>query len=573
MIKINNLGFQYEKNDYKSLNNLNFEVSKGEVILVLGPSGSGKSTLALTINGLIPNIVLGKMEGDVEICGKNTHETPVHELTQKAGIVFQDPEAQFVSLSVEDEIVFALENLCFSHEEMEKRLVEALKKVNMLNYRHRDVYSLSGGEKQKILLASLIAMHPSVLIFDEPTANLDPFGTLDFFEKLKDLKKLDNNTIILIEHKLDDLMEIIDRVLVINKKGTKIAEGTPREVFTNYSEIIIKEGIWMPQTAILYYELEKNGITLDKVPLTISEAINSIKNLKNFPINKKSINSDKTSNELLINNQSVLKIDNLSFSYDKYKVLNSISLNIDSGDFLAIVGTNGAGKTTLAKHMVNIIEPPKNKVFIDNNDISKISSKKLSKKIGYVFQNPEHQFIKDTIEEQLSFGLKLRGFSDNQIDDWLNKTLKQFDIENYRNKSPYMLSHGQKRLLSVATMLTLGQDILILDEPTFGQDFKSSTNLLNFLKSLNEEGKTIIMITHDMSLVEKYANKVVVMNKGKIIFEGITKDFFKHDEILKEAALTLPPLLKLSKSLAEYDENLRGISSPEEFSYYFNQVE
>ena len=170
MIKINNLGFQYEKNDYKSLNNLNFEVSKGEVILVLGPSGSGKSTLALTINGLIPNIVLGKMEGDVEICGKNTHETPVHELTQKAGIVFQDPEAQFVSLSVEDEIVFALENLCFSHEEMEKRLVEALKKVNMLNYRHRDVYSLSGGEKQKILLASLIAMHPSVLIFDEPTA-------------------------------------------------------------------------------------------------------------------------------------------------------------------------------------------------------------------------------------------------------------------------------------------------------------------------------------------------------------------------------------------------------------------
>nr|WP_261795613.1 ABC transporter ATP-binding protein [Methanobrevibacter oralis] len=181
--------------------------------------------------------------------------------------------------------------------------------------------------------------------------------------------------------------------------------------------------------------------------------------------------------------------------------------------------------------------------------------------------------MKDTIEEQLSFGLKLRGFSDNQIDDWLNKTLKQFDIENYRNKSPYMLSHGQKRLLSVATMLTLGQDILILDEPTFGQDFKSSTNLLNFLKSLNEEGKTIIMITHDMSLVEKYANKVVVMNKGKIIFEGITKDFFKHDEILKEAALTLPPLLKLSKSLAEYDENLRGISSPEEFSYYFNQVE
>ena len=188
------------------------------------------------------------------------------------GIVFQDPEAQFVSLNVEDEIVFALENLCFSHDEMEKRLIEALNKVNMLDYRYREVYSLSGGEKQKILLAALIAMHPSVFIFDEPTANLDPFGTLDFFEKLKDLKKVENNTIILIEHKLDDLMEIIDRILVINKQGIKIAEGTPREIFTNKADILIREGIWMPQVVMLYYELEKNNIKLDRVPLKIGRA-------------------------------------------------------------------------------------------------------------------------------------------------------------------------------------------------------------------------------------------------------------------------------------------------------------
>lgn len=566
MIKINNLSFQYEINDYKSLDNLNFEISEDEVVLVLGPSGSGKSTLALTINGIIPHLIPGEIEGNVEVYGEKTYKTPVYELAQKVGIVFQDPEAQFVSLNVEDEIVFALENLCFSHDEMEKRLVNALEKVNMLDYRHRDVYSLSGGEKQRILLAALMSMYPSVLIFDEPTANLDPISTLDFFENLKHIKDSENNTIILIEHKLDGLMSIIDKILVINKNGIKIAEGTPREIFTKKAEILIKEGIWMPQTVILYYELEKNNIKLNKVPLTIQEATDAIKDLPTNN-NLENINSDNF-DEI---KDSILKINNLSFSYDKKKVLNNINLEVESGDFLAIVGANGAGKTTLAKHMVNVIKPLEGKVFIEGKDISNVSSKKLSKKIGYVFQNPEHQFIKDTVEEQLSFGLKLRGLSQDKIDKWLDNTLKQFNIENYKDKSPYMLSHGQKRLLSVATMLTLGQDILILDEPTFGQDFKSSGKLLGFLKSLNDNGKTIIIITHDMTLVDKYAKNVVVMNKGDVLFKGKTKDLFKREKLLDQASLTLPPLLKLSKSLATYDENWKGLSSLEDFVNYLKQ--
>lgn len=566
MIKINNLSFQYEINDYKSLDNLNFEISEDEVVLVLGPSGSGKSTLALTINGIIPHLIPGEIEGNVEVYGEKTYKTPVYELAQKVGIVFQDPEAQFVSLNVEDEIVFALENLCFSHDEMEKRLVNALEKVNMLDYRHRDVYSLSGGEKQRILLAALMSMYPSVLIFDEPTANLDPISTLDFFENLKHIKDSENNTIILIEHKLDGLMSIIDKILVINKNGIKIAEGTPREIFTKKAEILIKEGIWMPQTVILYYELEKNNIKLNKVPLTIQEATDAIKDLPTNN-NLENINSDNF-DEI---KDSILKINNLSFSYDKKKVLNNINLEVESGDFLAIVGANGAGKTTLAKHMVNVIKPLEGNVFIEGKDISNVSSKKLSKKIGYVFQNPEHQFIKDTVEEQLSFGLKLRGLSQDKIDKWLDNTLKQFNIENYKDKSPYMLSHGQKRLLSVATMLTLGQDILILDEPTFGQDFKSSGKLLGFLKSLNDNGKTIIIITHDMTLVDKYAKNVVVMNKGDVLFKGKTKDLFKREKLLDQASLTLPPLLKLSKSLATYDENWKGLSSLEDFVNYLKQ--
>lgn len=562
LIDIEKLSFKYERGAKHSLKRLDLEIDEGEVILVLGPSGSGKSTLALTLNGIIPHALHGEMEGRVRVCGNESSTTPVYELTQKVGIVFQDPEAQFVSMNVEDEIVFGLENLCYTPEEMEKRLVEALEKVDMLDYRYRDVYSLSGGEKQKILLAALMAIRPSVLIFDEPTANLDPVGTLEFFKKIESLKKTNEHTIILIEHKLDDLIHLVDRVVVIGKEGTKLAEGTPAFVFTNQADMLIKEGIWMPQTALLAHKLKEHNIKLPNIPLTINDALECLKNFKpNFKNLKKENSGADSSN----NSPPALEISNLSFAYNKNKVLENISLKVNKGDFLAIVGANGAGKTTLAKHMVNIIRPSAGEVFIEGNDILKISTQNLSRKIGYVFQNPEHQFIKNTVEEQLSFGLKLNGCSDKEIKKWLDSTLERFRILPYAKMSPYMLSHGQKRLLSVATMLTLGQDILILDEPTFGQDLKSSRELLSFLKSLNQEGKTIIIITHDMSLVAEFAHNVVVMADGKAIFSGPTQKLFKNDKILEKARLTPPPLLKLSCYLSQFNENWKGLSTPDEF--------
>ncbi|NLJ38155.1 MAG: Cobalamin import ATP-binding protein BtuD [Methanobacterium sp. PtaU1.Bin242] len=564
MIEVNNLSFKYERDSHHCLKGIDLQIGEGEVILVLGPSGSGKSTLALTLNGLIPNSFPGEISGKVHVCGMESFKTPVYELTQKVGIVFQDPEAQFVSMNVEDEIVFGLENLCYPPEEMEERLVEALSKVDMLDYRYRDVYSLSGGEKQKILLAALMAIRPSVLIFDEPTANLDPVGTLEFFETVKSLKETDKHTIILIEHKLDDLIHLIDRVIVIDKEGVKLLEGTPLEVFSEHTDLLIQKGIWMPQTALLANKFKENNIKPHKIPLSIEEACDYLKYLKpsfnNLENNHSSVESTDSTNP-------VLEIRNLSFAYNKCKVIEDVNLKVDKGDFLAIVGANGAGKTTLAKHMVDIIHPPQNTVFLEGKDISDISTKHMSHKIGYVFQNPEHQFIKNTVEEQLTFGLKLRGFSDDEIKDWLDSTLERFRIKSYVKMSPYMLSHGQKRLLSVATMLTLGQDILILDEPTFGQDLKSSSELLTFLNSLNQEGKTIIMITHDMSLVARHARNVMVMADGKAIFFGSTHKLFKNEEILQRARLTPPPLFELSGCLSKYNKNWKGLSTPEEFIY------
>lgn len=568
MIDVTSLCFKYERGSKHSLNGIDLKIREGEVILVLGPSGSGKSTLALTFNGLIPHSFPGEMSGMVHVCGMESFKTPVYELTQKVGIVFQDPEAQFVSMNVEDELVFGLENLCYPPEEMEERLVEALSKVDMLDYRYRDVYSLSGGEKQKILLAALMAIRPSVLIFDEPTANLDPVGTLEFFETVKSLKKTDEHTIILIEHKLDDLIHLIDRVVVIGKGGTKLVEGTPLEVFGEHAAMLIQEGIWMPQTALLANEFKENNIKSHNIPLIIKEACDYLKNLEPRPENSKNRSSEAMSSDNSNpddNSNLALEIRDLSFSYSKSKIIENLSLKVAKGDFLAIVGANGAGKTTLAKHMVNIIHPSQGKVFIEGKDVLDIPTKDLSHKIGYVFQNPEHQFIKNTVEEQLTFGLELNGFSDDEIKSWLDSTLERFRIKPYAKMSPYMLSHGQKRLLSVATMLTLGQDILILDEPTFGQDLKSSTELLTLLNSLNQEGKTIIIITHDMTLVAKHARNVMVMADGKAIFSGSAHELFKNETILQNARLTPPPLLKLSSCLSKYNKNWRGLSTPEEF--------
>ncbi|MBP1946230.1 ABC transporter ATP-binding protein [Methanobacterium petrolearium] len=561
LIEVNNLSFKYENNSKNSLKGINLEINKGEVILLLGPSGSGKSTLALALNGIIPHTIPGKMNGTVSFQGQDNNQTPVYEITQKIGIVFQDPEAQFVSLNVEEELVFGMENLCYSTEEMEEKIIDSLKKVDMLDYRYRNVYSLSGGEKQKILLAALMAFRPSVFIFDEPTANLDPVGTLEFFKTVESLKKTDEHTIIIIEHKLDELIHLVDRVIVMGKEGVKLLEGTPYEVFGENSDLLIKNGIWIPQTALLAHKLVQNNIKLNNIPLSIDEAYNSFKKFKPLGNGLKRENCT----ELTHHSSPVLDIRDLSFAYDDKEVLKNLSLKVHKGDFLAIIGANGAGKTTLAKNIVNIIHPPSGKVFVEGKDVLKIPTEELCHKVGYVFQNPEHQFIKNTVEEQLTFGLQSRGFPSEKIVNWLDSTLEKFKIKQYAKSSPYMLSHGQKRLLSVATMLTLGQDILILDEPTFGQDLKSSNELLTFLKTLNELGKTIIIITHDMNIVAKHAQNVLVMAEGEAIFNGSTHKLFKNNSILKKARLTIPPLLQLSVNLSQYYEGWNGMATVEEY--------
>ncbi len=530
--------------------------------MLLGPSGSGKSTLALCLNGLIPHIVGGYSRGQVTVAELDCNQTPVSGLAQEVGIVFQDPEAQFVTMTVEEEIAFGLENLCVPPQEMDKRIQDALEQVDMASYRRRRVDMLSGGEKQRLALAALLGMKPGILVFDEPTANLDPIGTRQVFDTIACLKETGCYTIVIIEHKLDDLMHLIDRVVALTGEGKVLADGEPHLVFDEQGEFLLEHGIWMPQVVSLAHRLSSRGLFLDPFPITLSEAEHALLKVdSSFKSNRNHAEIDTIDK---VKNLAI-EVRDLSFTYANNTVLKNINLRIPQGDFLAIVGANGAGKTTLAQHLIDVLHPPSGSVFLGGNDVTSISARDLIRRVGYVFQNPEHQFITNSVAQEIGFGLRLIGESEEDIENRVTQLLSEFGLANLAKANPFTLSHGEKRRLSVATMLAVGQETLVLDEPTFGQDQRNATALMQLLNELHKAGRTVIIITHDMNLVAEYARHVAVMSAGEILFHGTVAEVFSSPELLAQARLTLPPMVELSRRLPQDYSELRDLYTLDEF--------
>lgn len=563
MIQIEALHFKYVGRKAETLAGIELYIEAGETVLLLGPSGSGKSSLALTLNGLIPHTIGGRMQGRVRVADLDSRETPISELTQQVGILFQDPEAQFVTMTVEDELVFGLENLCIPPAEMDDRLEEALEQVALVAHRQRGLDALSGGEKQRLALAALLAMRPRVLIFDEPTANLDPVGTQQVFETINRLKQTEQYTILIIEHKLDPLMHLLDRVIVLTADGKILMDGSPQHIFGQQADRLVKEGIWMPQTALLAHQLQSQGITLTPFPMTIAQAEQALleANLTLRP----NRHPQPRPAPAETGPPTAIEVRNLSFYYGESATLKQINLRVPQGDFLALVGANGAGKTTLAKHLINVLSPPKGSVWLAGDDLTHIPSRQLIRRVGYVFQNPEHQFITNAVAHEIGFGLRLMGLSEADIESRTATLLTQFGLAHLAKANPFTLSHGEKRRLSVATMLAMGQEILILDEPTFGQDQRNATALMQLLQELHATGCTIIIITHDMNLVAEYARHTAVMAAGELLFHGPTAAAFAQPDLLAEARLTLPPLGSLSERLARHQPEWADLQTAAQF--------
>ena len=547
MIEVQNLGFRYAGRLRSALRDVSFSLERGESLLVLGPSGCGKSTLALCLNGAIPHFVEGDLSGTVRIDGRSTREASMAELAQRVGLVFQDPESQFCMLKVDQEVAFGLENLAVPRDEMRPRILESLNRVGLADREHQPIEQLSGGQKQRLALACVLAQRPEVIVFDEPTAQLDPSGAQDVILMFGDLRSRGDHTLIVIEHRLDELMHLIDRVLVLGSEGQVVAFGTARDVMRAQVEWLSRAGVWVPQVSELAGQLENRGLRLDPFPMTVTEAAEV---LRPYALASGGPRLDATAQRA---ERTVIQTRELSYAYssNEQRVLDSVSIEIGAGELTAIVGANGAGKSTLARHLTGILKPAPATVFLDGQDASEIPTRRLTKSVGYVFQYPEHQFIGKTLLEDVSFGIRRAGASRDDAEQRALAMLERFGLEHLAPASPFTLSHGEQRRLSVASMLVLGQRLLILDEPTFGQDRRNYEQLLDMLMRLADEGIAVVAISHDMRLVAERASHALVLANGQVGFDGTPQDLFSraNAELIERAGLVPPPLLRLSQAL------------------------
>ena len=553
VIVVDDLRFRYFGANEPVVAGCSFEVKTGEFVLILGPSGCGKSTVCLCLNGIVPQTLEGEYSGNVWINGKKATATPVYDLSQDVGIVFQDPESQFATMTTYDELAFAPENLNLPVDEIIRRIDEAIERVGIAHLMEKNVNELSGGEKQRLALAAMLTLEPAILVFDDVTANLDPVGTKMIFDTLRELRAKGDKTILIVEHKVDELVDIVDRIIILDDRSRVVASGTPREVFYRTDPALMRRlGIWIPEVVDLALTLRESGFhdLATAESLTPTEASTVI--LGSGVLS--TMSQEFPEGQLSSGNSSkppAFKVNDLSFRYGKQDqlALRHASLKVLDGDFVAVVGPNGSGKTTLMKHLIGILIPPHGKAYMRDWDLSEIIYQELARRVGFVFQNPEHQMVTDKVADELAYSLKRLQLDEDEINRRVQEVAQLFRLEDVLKKNPYMLSGGEKRRLGVATMLIVGQEILILDEPTYGQDSQTAAHLMDLLQAQHAEGRTIIMVTHDMRLVAKYAREVHVLWNGETRFVGTPLELFEQSELLEQTALIPPPMFQLSKLL------------------------
>lgn len=537
---------------------VSFDVAVGEVVLLLGPSGSGKSTLTLALDGLIPHAVAATVTGRIEVAGRDTASASVAELSTHVGMVFQDPDAQLVTGTLLDEVAFGPENLRMPVQDVLARAERALRRVGLWERRGENPDRLSGGGRQRLAIACALAMGSPLLVLDEPTANLDPQGIDEVYAALKELVSDGAHAIVLVEHDLDAAVGFVDRVVVLDQAGRLVADGPVDAVLRDRAEELHALGVWLPTSTLAGLRLRRAGYALDPLPLTPDElraALEDAPAPASVPVGR--VIARRAAR--MPDERPVIAVRALTLRRGRDTVLRDIDLDVARGEFIAVVGGNGAGKTTLVQAIAGVIVPPRRAVHIDGRDVARLGARELTERVGFVFQNPEHQFIAATVAAELAHGLRRRGLDDDAVRARTAEVLDRFGLSEKAESHPFLLSGGQKRRLSVATALVTGAPVLVLDEPTFGQDRARADELLGLLSELNDAGTTIVFVTHDMQLVAEYADRLVVLADGRLIAHGSTAEVFGDRDVVARAGLRLPPLARALSGVARHPE-LAGIS-------------
>nr|WP_218844732.1 energy-coupling factor transporter ATPase [Microbacterium pseudoresistens] len=540
MIRVRDLSLTHAGSGNPSPRGISVEIAAGEVVLLLGPSGSGKSTLTLALNGLIPHAVPATVDGSVGITGLDTADTPVARLSTEVSMVFQDPDAQLVTGTVLDEVAFALENLRMPVAEVLARSEAALRRMGLWERRDENPDRLSGGGRQRLAIAAALATGSRVLVLDEPTANLDPDGIDDVYDALGDVATDAARAIVLVEHALDPALAIATRVLVLDRAGRLAFDGTPEEVLRGHADELTALGVWLPTAALLARRLRERGVPVEPLPLTAGELQVALADaVTDVPTPAPDAAAEPAS-------EPIVRVRGLTVARRKTTILHDIDLDIPAGSITAVVGANGAGKTTLVQAIAGVVPPPRGHVQVAGLDPATASPRELTARIGFVFQNPEHQFIAPTVFEDLAHGLRLRHSPADEIDEKVGAMLGRFGLEHKAAVHPFLLSGGEKRRLSVGTALITRPEVLVLDEPTFGQDHARATELLDLVQQLRAEGTTIVLVTHDMRIVAEHASHVVVLTGGRIRAAGRTADVLREGAGLRlpDALRAVPPALR-----------------------------
>ena len=558
MISFKNFSFKYNNVVDKTLKNIDLTINKGEKVLIVGPSGSGKSTLSHCINGLIPFSYNGEIEGELIIDNIKPYEESLSDVSKKVGTILQDQDSQFIGLSVGEDVAFNFENNAMPLNEMKVKVIDALELVNMVDFINHSPYELSGGQKQRVSLAGVLGSDAEVLLFDEPLANLDPASGKEIMQLINDIHEKTNKTIIIVEHRIEDVLEQpFDKVIVVNK-GEVQGFGTPDEILK--SDLLKNNGLREP----LYLEAMK----LAGCDISQSENLKDLTNIdeKNKEVLKNWFNNETSNKDSIIKEEKILEVKNLAFSHDGIKnTINDVSFHLNKGEILAVLGNNGAGKSTLCRLITGILKPQKGSIFLNNQCIDSWSIKQKGSAIGYVMQNPNQMISQHMIKDEIALGLKCRNYSKEEIDKKVEEVLKICGLYPYRNWPVSALSYGQKKRVTIASILAINPQVIILDEPTAGQDYKHYTEFMEFIKELSAQGISIILITHDMQLTLEYCHRAVVLSAGEKIADDKPSNILTDENIIKKANLKETSLSTLAKSI--------GIANTNDFVQFFIDLE
>lgn len=559
IIEFKNYSFKYNSQVEPTLRDIDLTVYPGEKILIIGPSGSGKSTLANCINGLVPFSYAGDSTGELYIGGKKPEDLGIFGLSKTVGTVLQDTDGQFIGLTVAEDIAFVLENDCMEEEKMRKRVDAIAEIVDVKNLLHHAPGELSGGQKQRVSMAGVMIDDVDILLFDEPLANLDPATGKRAIALIDSIQKEQNKTILIIEHRLEDaLYKDVDRIVVVGD-GTIVADMTPDELLSG--DILKQQGIREP----LYVTALKHA----GCEIAAKDHPAHVETMNFAPYQEKVQDWFASAAQSLKEKrkEQVLAVEHLSFAYDdKHPILHDIDFSVQKGEMLSIVGKNGAGKTTLSNLICGFYEPSEGRILLDGQDISPLSIKERGEHIGLVMQNPNQMISKAMIYEEVALGLTVRGVPEEEIKERVYETLKICGLYPFRNWPISALSFGQKKRVSIASILVMNPEIMILDEPTAGQDYHHYTEIMEFLKCVNEEyGTTIIMITHDMHLMLEYTDRAIVIADGHMISDDTPANILTNREISDRAYLKQTSLYDMAEKC--------GILAPSEFVECFINYE